>query len=1654
MFKGYQVDFINLENTYPQNKMSRIVISAKLKKNVNLEKLEKILVSLPKVYEALNISIEKHQNEWIKVEKSPVEIPNKKLVIYEFSSYFNLTNLVNKRYLGLHYQGNVYDFFVAKIKDHYYLLIYVSHIICDGIGMMKIIEKIFNSYYDEKMLEMKIEDKSIIDFEKYVESKKYTKDALFWNEKIGELADNEMFKKNTFEIESQRDVKNISKDTYSKMKKICEFYKISNAMLMAIFFCVYKFNRTGIDTTVVACPISTQKRKDREEIGHYVNVLPFKMKLTHVLFSDQIIEFKKNWEKLIRHSSYPLVKINDRMFKDARKADYIDCVVNFIHYQFTENTKKLICDDITWEANVEMVFPLKLTFSDRIHPLLEIDSKSSIYSPEEIVDMWKSFTIFINELGQCDDKLKLNDVRFEREKNLNFVDIFEKLDPIFKENKHEICLIHEENKLTYKQVQNESEKVYLFLKAKGISKQSVIGVYMEKGISVITTLLGIIKAGCIYLPINPEFPEKRINYIIQNSQPKIVIYDCESRSKISELTNSVCLSEIKSIRHDNSFEFVENRIEKSDIVYIIYTSGTTGNPKGVVASQDNLFSLFNACESEFSFKKEDVWMQLHSHAFDFSIWEIFGALFNSSKLIIPNKEDIVSKNKLAQIIKKYNVSILNITPQAFYSLVDSNKKINKNQFKYVVFGGDKLDFGKIKQFFNLNNKTEGFNMYGITEVTVHATIKKIDRSNYDTQVSNIGKSLKNLEIFIINKGELVKNDEVGEIVVSGKGVTRGYLNNPNEFKKKFKEIIVGDKKMSVYFSGDAARYLKNGDIEYLGRLDSIVNIRGYRVGLEEINQAMFSLNLINNVCVLYNQLENIDELVAVVEKNKTIKLLDKELIKKIFQELRQLLPEYMIPNRIILMDKLPLTINGKVDQKKIVTQIYNTNELSIQDEIEEVSKKQVIKNTWKQFLNLTSKVNLKNDFFLDGGDSIKAIQFLSALEELNIYIEFNSFLENPTLEFCFSKIQKFEPENFNNFNKTEELKNEISFLPLISQYLFKNSITNHYIQGISINVPKIITLNHIKGLIEYLKDTHDSLNVVYADIASNYMLFSKHSQNNYISKHWGTIKKENKTMQLKKINIEAKSSISESKLIRVDCFEIDKMSTLIFTFSHLLVDGFSWRILLKSVEQFLFSLQNRNLEVRKQSYKNWIDYEYEDISVDTLITKKIANNCNRDKYKDTVTLSWKMKVKKDKNIIDIDSIFLTSLVKACLDCSSKYEEKISIEKETHNRNSENANIIGWLTRMYTINIQNENNTLLEVYDQIKLLNKPDLKTLEEKFKKEFIGGTNFNNLRFNYLGELDLIDCNLVTFEMFSSDDLVDENFHFQNDLEFNCVLINGEYQFHLRASNELGNQIQTIKENFMDNFFELMEYVTKIKVKKSEIEFLGGRSSKKMFMIPPSMPYFGYSIIYKKLAKQFEEYYEVYMLRHFKSENILSEFIEVIQKNSKEPITLVGYSFGGTIAFEIARALLEKGIKVEKIIMFDSFVVPKNRFDDLELNEEEALEFLIKDFINKKSGKELESFNSVQIDELIEDYKIYHYATKNIYTKEHKIATKVFNFVTKNDTGWNGETRISWQHLAKEYFEIDIFGEHTVIFDSQYFDKNLAVIKKALIDFDERKKE
>jgi amino acid adenylation domain-containing protein len=562
--------------------------------------------------------------------------------------------------------------------------------------------------------------------------------------------------------------------------------------------------------------------------------------------------------------------------------------------------------------------------------------------------------------------------------------------------------------LCYAELNARANRIAAHLRGLGVGPESIVAIHLDRSFDLIAGIFGILKAGGAYLPLDLVCPEDRLAFMLEDSGAKALITDSGLLDRFSTFTGpTLCLDRDAGLLEKCSPENVAPTVLPHHLAYVIYTSGSTGAPKGCLVTQENVLRLFTATEPWYHFGTGDVWTLFHSSAFDFSVWEIFGALLYGGRLVLVPYMVSRSAAAFRDLLVRERVTVLNQTPSAFRQLIQADQALPPADFalRYVIFGGEALEFQSLRPWFARygDAKPQLVNMYGITETTVHVTYRPVRLADLEENSgSNIGIPIPDLQVYVVDENlRRVAPGEGGEMLVGGLGVARGYLNRGDLTRERFIENpFEREKSPLLYRSGDLARERENGDLEYLGRIDHQVKIRGFRVELTEIESLLARHEAVRDCAVLARADGDTDvRLVAYVVPGEPA-----PGVEKLRTHLVQKLPEYMVPSAYVFLEKLPLTVNGKLDRDALPAPTAERPHLASEYVAPQGELETMLANLWKAALR-QEKVSVDDNCFDLGADSLLLTGVHRQLQaQLNREIPITDLFEFPTIRRLAEKL--------------------------------------------------------------------------------------------------------------------------------------------------------------------------------------------------------------------------------------------------------------------------------------------------------------------------------------------------------------------------------------------------------------------------------------------------------------------------------------------------------------------------------------------------------------------------------------------------------------------------------------------------------------------------
>ncbi|ARL89916.1 non-ribosomal peptide synthetase [Burkholderia pseudomallei] len=595
-----------------------------------------------------------------------------------------------------------------------------------------------------------------------------------------------------------------------------------------------------------------------------------------------------------------------------------------------------------------------------------------------------------------------------------------------------IALTFEGQRLSYAELNARANRLAHYLQGRGVGPDRLVALCAERGIEMVVGLLAILKAGGAYVPLDPAYASDRLRGIVEDSQPALVLADAVGRAALGELdgalpvidleTDALRWREMPATNPEVASQHVHH------LAYVIYTSGSTGRPKGVMVEHAQVVRLFGATQAWFGFDERDVWTLFHSYGFDFSVWEMWGALLHGGRLVIVPTEVTRTPSAFFALLCAEGVTVLNQTPSAFQALMSAQEEreeaagnieranVIAHRLRYVIFGGEALEPRTLASWYARHGeRTQLVNMYGITETTVHVTYCALRAEDaMRLGASPIGVRIPDLQLYVLDaRREPVPMGVTGELYVGGAGVARGYLNRPELTRERFIDdpFVAGGR---LYKTGDLARWRTDGSLEYLGRNDFQVKIRGFRIELGEIEAQLAKVTGVREVVVLARDsaAEMRDNATPNAPMPKSSSETEKRLVAyytgdadvaALRAQAAQHLPSYMVPSAYVRLDAWPLTPNGKLDRRALPAPADDAYARA-EYEAPRGAKEEALAAIWRELLHV-ERVSRHDNFFELGGHSLLAIGVIERMRREGLHTDVRSIFNAQTLSDLAARAQ-------------------------------------------------------------------------------------------------------------------------------------------------------------------------------------------------------------------------------------------------------------------------------------------------------------------------------------------------------------------------------------------------------------------------------------------------------------------------------------------------------------------------------------------------------------------------------------------------------------------------------------------------------------------------
>ena len=905
----------------------------------------------------------------------------------------------------------------------------IHHIISDGASMKLLVEEFIELCNGNKLKQINIQykDYAIWQISRQT-SVEYKEQRDYWNNRFtGNIPMLNMTfdfeRPNVQSFEGDKIGFYISKEQSGEIGKLAQKMGTTIYMLLMSMLYVLLYRYTDQEDIIIGTLVNGRTHAEIEGIvGMFVNTLAIRNNPSkNKTFTEFLLEVRKNMMEAYSNQDYQYEELIDTVGidRDISRNPLIDIVFNYI----SSPTQRIELADLeieSYEFNTKKsIFDITVTATDGTQGIrIDFEYCNALYKMETIQGMIDCFQTMILDVLEEPTK-KLMDIKLMNENRLSEVLVefnptkvdypYEKtIHELFEERvimcPNQIAVEYEDSSLTYIQLNERANQLAHKLRNMGVGRECIVGVLMERSVEMIIGIMAILKAGGAYLPIDPAYPEERIDFLIKDSGTKITLSMTQLMDKAKLCENVIDLENEASYEADTTNLYIIN--EPKDLAYIIYTSGTTGMPKGVMIEHTNVVNTLTYLERSYPLGTSDAFLLKTSFCFDVSVTELFGFFFGKGKVVILKQNHEKDPKTILKAIKERGITHINFVPsmlEVFLNAITEEEQKVVNQLKYLFSAGEAIKKETVTNFLMKYDHVKLENLYGPTEATIYATKYSI-RSVPGSVNVPIGQAIQNVSCYVLDYNQECRPIGVpGELYISGKGLARGYLNREELNTEKFIKNPF-DLNERMYRTGDLVRWLPNGTIEYLGRMDHQVKIRGFRIELEEISSNILKYEAVKDVVVIDCKTKHGDiQLCAyiVVDHDIVLSGLKEYLLMK--------LPSYMVPAYYIILDRIPLSFNGKVDRKQLPDPFENA--ILLEEYCAPTNEvQQRIYSIWVSILGV-ERIGIYDNFFDIGGNSLTLIEMESQLNEhFNNKIKVTDIFKYPTISKLSSYIQSSQNE--------------------------------------------------------------------------------------------------------------------------------------------------------------------------------------------------------------------------------------------------------------------------------------------------------------------------------------------------------------------------------------------------------------------------------------------------------------------------------------------------------------------------------------------------------------------------------------------------------------------------------------------------------------------
>ncbi|UHA74537.1 non-ribosomal peptide synthetase [Paenibacillus sp. 481] len=1107
--------------------------------------------------------------------------------------------------------SQLYRFYVIKVsEDQYWYNIKMHHIISDGSSMVLTANQVNQHYFaaingTPPTIEQPFSYLSFVqDEQEYAQSNRYQKDRAYWQNKFStmpEVLEIKPYNPLTLSTAATRKSFTVEDDIYRGVKQFCEQHQLGvfTFFLSALYLYLHK-TTSQHDVAIGTTYANRTTRQEKNTIGMYVSTVATRFVIDPEL---DCVAFMKSLSReqssILRHQRYPYNQLIQELKeihhnKDIQGLFGVALQYRTVSWQYIEGINL----QFEYDSNGEIVNDFDIDVVEALDDQqieINFDYRTELFEPQEISQIIDHlFTIIRQMIQYPEQKISSLSLLNEAEKNkiLNVFNhvaeadqqestIHQRFEAQVERTPEQIAVTFNNGQLTYRELNEKANQLARTLRTQGVKPDQLVGIMTERSLEMFVGIFGILKAGGAYVPIDPDYPEDRVRYMLDDSGANIVLVQRHLQERIPFSEQLIVLDDAASY-HENGSN-LQPVTEPQHLAYVIYTSGTTGNPKGVMIEHQQVAAIGQAWTEAYRLSEGDVrLLQWASFSFDVFTGDYIRALLNGGQLIVCPSEARIDPVQIYELMQRYQINIFESTPALIIPLmddIDENKR-DIHFLKTLIIGSDLCPpqaFNRIVARYGSQMRV--INSYGVTEACIDSCYFETTTPLANRSLP-IGQPLPNVRMYILNEQlDIQPIGQLGELYIGGSGTGRGYLNRPEMTADKFvKDPFVPNGRM--YRTGDLAKWLPDGNIEYAGRIDHQVKIRGNRVELGEIEHQLLKNKSLQEAIVVAIDDDNEQKVLCAYF------VADERLSAgKLRGELSQDLPGYMIPSYFVQLERLPLTPNGKVDRKSLP--IPDGSMDTGNDYVAPRNEREAqLAQIWQEVLHI-SPIGIHDNFFEIGGHSLRATSLIAKIsKQMNKNVLLRDIFQYPTIEQLADVLERVQQQGETAIpivaeRDTYSLSSAQKRLYLLSQ-----------LEGgeLSYNMPGVIT---VEGPLDRQR-VHDAFAKL---IARHETLRTEFALENGepIQRIRSEVEFRVEYAQVRAEEVEERIQdfvrvfhLHEAPLIRIGLLELaHDHHLLLFDMHHIVSDGISINIVIQEFSQLYGGEEVLPLRIQYKDYAAW-----------------------------------------------------------------------------------------------------------------------------------------------------------------------------------------------------------------------------------------------------------------------------------------------------------------------------------------------------------------------------------------------------------------------------------------------------------------------------------